>query len=274
MALHHHHLRNGATAEPIMDVSVTSSFGSPIMFNPKRGIEASAGVLKDILLGNEAAVNDNTNESFQSNADFEDLDQMQRQKMLFRHPTAASSSYNIPYLYRGHQSVRHRQSRSVAPTGPSSMSTSSIDLRRVGAQMSRPHSQSPASRPHPQRRYSPPQGSTGSGGTKSPEHGMHGGPLSTSSPNCGRRQLFRAPYYVADTHESSLEGPFYIDHNSSGGSSGAGSVFPSFPIRHHHHHHLQGPPPPRHHFDLSMVSAIWGDDHASSLLVHLVTLML
>ena len=38
--------------EQIMDVSVASSFGSPIMFNPsKRGLEASAGVLKDILLG-------------------------------------------------------------------------------------------------------------------------------------------------------------------------------------------------------------------------------
>ena len=53
----HHHLH----AEPILDVSVTSSFGSPIMFNPKRGIEASAGVLKDIILGNDGSDVSNNN---------------------------------------------------------------------------------------------------------------------------------------------------------------------------------------------------------------------
>ena len=53
----HHHLH----AEPILDVSVTSSFGSPIMFNPKRGIEASAGVLRDIILGNDGSDVSNNN---------------------------------------------------------------------------------------------------------------------------------------------------------------------------------------------------------------------
>ena len=57
MARHHPRLQ----AEPLLDVSVTSSFGSPIMFNPKRGIEASAGVLKDIILGNEVSDMSNNN---------------------------------------------------------------------------------------------------------------------------------------------------------------------------------------------------------------------
>ena len=61
---------------PLLDVSVTSSFGSPIMFNAKRGLEASAGVLKDILLGNSEPIDANCNESFQSHADFEDLDEV------------------------------------------------------------------------------------------------------------------------------------------------------------------------------------------------------
>lgn len=59
--------------QPILDVSVTSSFGSPIMFSPKRGLEASAGVLKDILLGDES-----NNNSFNSQADFADFDEMSR----------------------------------------------------------------------------------------------------------------------------------------------------------------------------------------------------
>ena len=81
-------------------------------------------------------------------------------------------------------------------------------------------------------RYSPPQGSTGSGGTKSPDTmspktSWEHSPISTSSPMSQRRHGFRgAPYYVSDTvghgrYDSSLDGPasFYIDHNSSGGSA-------------------------------------------------------
>ena len=51
--------------EQIMDVSVASSFGSPIMFNPsKRGLEASAGVLKDILLGMAIPVLESSREKY------------------------------------------------------------------------------------------------------------------------------------------------------------------------------------------------------------------
>ena len=51
--------------EQIMDVSVASSFGSPIMFNPsKRGLEASAGVLKDILLGMAIPVLESSTEKY------------------------------------------------------------------------------------------------------------------------------------------------------------------------------------------------------------------
>ncbi len=68
----------------VLDVSVTSSFDSPIMFNVgKRGLEASASVLKDILLGNgelrpgspfvEAIV---TSNSLDSSADFADFDEV------------------------------------------------------------------------------------------------------------------------------------------------------------------------------------------------------
>ena len=108
-------------------------------------------------------------------------------------------------------------------------------------------------------RYSPPQGSTGSGGTKSPDTmtpktSWEHGPISTSSPMSQRRHGFRgAPYYVSDTvpnggggpgggnhgrHDSSLDGPssFYIDHNSSGGSAGAcpNNIYPGASgFRHH-----------------------------------------
>lgn len=217
--------------EPIMDVSVTSSFGSPIMFNPKRGIEASAGVFKDILLGSADKPDSSCNESFHSNADFEDLDHMTK-VIAYR---ACPPSLPLD--------VRHPPRRPVARRG-----VSNVDLRRVGAQMSRPHSHSPAR--IPTRRYSPPQGSTGSGGTRSPEvtpktswdHGA-ANPISTSSPMIQRRQ-YLPPYYVADTvHDNSVEdclasGPFYIDHNSSGGSCGN-----AFPIR----HHLQHPTTSKHH---------------------------
>ena len=168
--------------EPVMDISVTSSFGSPIMFNPKRGIEASAGVLKDIILG---ASNEPHNESF---ADFEDLDHIR----------------------------------------PNFRSMSHIDLRagstrKVGC-----------GQPPPTRRYSPPQGSTGSGGTKSPSWET---PLCTSSPVMHRRQV-RPPYYVADTMEG-----YYLEDPS----------FHHHPYRSQHHLSLIGHTQPRHHFEL-MVS--------------------
>ena len=117
-------------------------------------------------------------------------------------------------------------------------------------------------------RYSPPQGSTGSGGTKSPDTmtpktSWEHGPISTSSPMSQRRHGFRgAPYYVSDTvpnggglgsgrHDSSLDGPpsFYIDHNSSAGSVAAcpNNVFPASGFR----HHLQQPAS-RHSFNHPM----------------------
>ena len=176
------------------DVSVTSSFGSPIMFNPKRGLEASAGVLKDILLGNHE--DSGHNESFHSNGDFEDLHHFQS-----FHPVRPTR----PVMKR-----------------PGQFYHSSLDLRRVGSQMSRPHSHSPAR--VPTRRYSPPQGSTGSNGTKSPDSNVtpktswEHGPISTSSPMTARRFHSRPPYYVSDTQEDSLEGAtsghhsLFIDH--------------------------------------------------------------
>jgi hypothetical protein len=145
---------------------------------------------------------------------------------------------------------------------PGSMTSSHLDLRRVGSQINRPHSHSPG-RIQTGRRYSPPQGSTG---TKSPESTPRtswdhtAAPLSTSSPMTSRRAAAgqsRAPYYVADTvRHDSLEVPYYMDHNSSSGSGG--SVFPhvhphaSYPggghqVHHHHQHQHQ------HHPDLSMV---------------------
>ena len=120
---------------------------------------------------------------------------------------------------------------------------SNLDLRHAGA-ASRPHSHSPAPKAFarhfgpslgpparlvssaqnsPIRRYSPPQGSTGSGGGKSPRTSLDSSgsgpspesPVSTSSPLLVRRVLpvvgkksslqsnnshsKRAPYYVADT---------------------------------------------------------------------------
>ena len=122
---------NGNNIDQIMDVSVTSSFGSPIMFNPsKRGIEASAGVLKDILLGEH----DNKNESFNSNADFEDLDHMPKLRPTYNYPTGLSNGGHGP-----HHTTRQRSSRSAHP-----VHNSNLDLRRVGSQMNRPHSHSPA----------------------------------------------------------------------------------------------------------------------------------
>ena len=74
--------------------------------------------------------------SFNSNADFEELEQV-------HHPQ-----------YR-RQDIR-RSSRSAH------MTKSNIDLRRVGSQLQRNHSSSPAGkRIQSARRYSPPQGSTG-----------------------------------------------------------------------------------------------------------------
>ena len=251
------------TMDPILDVSVASSFGSPIMFNPKRGIEASAGVFKDILLGNDPC--DPNNESFNSNADFEDLDQM----VSYPRPSLQllQKVYSQPLHYQ-HHSVRHRSSRSAHPgTGGSN-----LDLRRVGSQMTRPHSHSPARMPTA-RRYSPPQGSTGSGGTKSPievspktswDHGSSGGaPLSTSSPMTSRRlhNLRGAPYYVADTvrghPDHSLD--MYVDHNSSGGSTGSasGGFIPGGGGSGPHFVSGRHPRPgggSKHHLDLSMVS--------------------
>ena len=168
-----------------MDISVTSSFGSPIMFNPKRGIEASAGVLKDIILG---STNDPNNESF---ADFEDLD-------------------HIRPNFRSMSDLR----------------TSSGPTRKVGQV--------------PTRRYSPPQGSTGSGGTKSPSWET---PLCTSSPMMHRRQM-RAPYYVADTMEAA--GGYYLEdpHHPA-------SWHPQIPTHaYRSHHHLSMIGQPRHHFEL------------------------
>ena len=119
---------NGNNIDQIMDVSVTSSFGSPIMFNPsKRGIEASAGVLKDILLGPD---HDNKNESFNSNADFEDLDHMPKLRPTYNYPNGGHGN---------HHTTRQRSSRSAHP-----VHNSNLDLRRVGSQMNRPHSHSPA----------------------------------------------------------------------------------------------------------------------------------
>ena len=169
--------------EPVMDISVTSSFGSPIMFNPKRGIEASAGVLKDIILG---ATND-PNDSF---ADFEDLDHIR----------------------------------------PNFRSMSNIDLRTRKGGIAQGVAQ-------PTRRYSPPQGSTGSGGTKSPSWDT---PLCTSSPVMHRRTV-RPPYYVADTMEG-----YYLEDPS----------FHHQAYRSHHHLSLIGHSQPRHHFEL-VVSLFW-----------------
>ena len=77
------------------------------------------------------------------------------------------------------------------------MAKSSIDLRRVGSQLHRNHSSSPAGKrvsSNSTRRYSPPQGSTGST-SKSPEitpktSWDHGVPLTTSSPILQRRLIF------------------------------------------------------------------------------------
>ena len=90
--------------EQIMDVSVASSFGSPIMFNPsKRGLEASAGVLKDILLGEPHNISNNTNESFHSNADFEDLDHMPKLRNIYNCPPGAPGGvgglHKVPFIY-------------------------------------------------------------------------------------------------------------------------------------------------------------------------------
>ena len=180
MASSHH-----PSHEAVMDISVTSSFGSPIMFNPKRGIEASAGVLKDIMLG---STNDPNNESF---ADFEDLD---------------------------HIRPNFRSMSDLRTGGPT---------RKVGQV--------------PTRRYSPPQGSTGSGGTKSPSWET---PLCTSSPMMHRRGQMRAPYYVADTMEAA--GGYYLEdpHHPA-------SWHPQVPTHaYRSHHHLSMIGQPRHHFEL------------------------
>ena len=123
--------------EQIMDVSVASSFGSPIMFNPsKRGLEASAGVLKDILLGEPHNISgNNNNESFHSNADFEDLDHMPKLRNTYNCPLPGKGIGPFPT----HHSTRQRSSRSAHP-----VHNSNLDLRRVGSQMNRPQSHSPA----------------------------------------------------------------------------------------------------------------------------------
>ena len=113
------------------------------------------------------------NFSFNSNADFEELEQVLH-----------------PHQYR-RQEIR-RSSRSAH-----NMAKSSIDLRRVGSQLHRNHSSSPAGKrvsSNSTRRYSPPQGSTGST-SKSPEitpktSWDHGVPLTTSSPILQRRLIF------------------------------------------------------------------------------------
>ena len=130
---------SNGNVEQIMDVSVTSSFGSPIMFNPsKRGIEASAGVLKDILLGESQSTSENNNESFHSNADFEDLDHMSKLRPTYNYPPGVTPGVG-GHGGGPHHSARQRSSRSAHP-----VHNSNLDLRRVGSQMNRPHSHSPA----------------------------------------------------------------------------------------------------------------------------------
>ena len=102
------------------------------------------------------------------------------------------------------------------------------------------------------RRYSPPQGSTGSS-TKSPDitpktSWDHGVPISTSSPVLQRKLLYgRPPYYVADTMNNSLDIP-YLEHNLSNSSLG-GQGF--------HHSHSHGLHSWHHPQDMGMVSCIF-----------------
>ena len=102
------------------------------------------------------------------------------------------------------------------------------------------------------RRYSPPQGSTGSS-TKSPDitpktSWDHGVPISTSSPVLQRKLLYgRPPYYVADTMNNSLDIP-YLEHNLSNQSLG-GQGF--------HHSHSHGLHSWHHPQDMGMVSCVF-----------------
>ena len=100
----------------------------PSLENPTTGIA--------ILLGEPHNLSgNNNNESFHSNADFEDLDHMPKLRNTYNCPLPGKGIGPFPT----HHSTRQRSSRSAHP-----VHNSNLDLRRVGSQMNRPQSHSPA----------------------------------------------------------------------------------------------------------------------------------